>query len=366
MIRVLQFYPQLNNAGTERVIINLYENVNREEVQFDFLVEKPGELDDYIRSLGANIHYLQDSNKKNYYKRLIQFFNEHQEYKVVHTHTHAWMDVVLKAAKKCKIPCRVAHSHNARNDLSSIMWFIKGLTSIPMEMYATHFFACSSNAAKWLFPHRVNKCKVLYNGINLEKYLFNNDKRIEVRNKLDIKDDEFVFVHVGRFAEQKNHEYLVSILKHYNDSHDKWKALLIGCGPLEDDIKKLVKDYDIEDKVLFLGNRTDVNELLSASDCFVFPSLHEGLGIVVIEAQTTALPCIVSTAVPKEADLNLGLLKFIDLKESFDTWVNAIDEFAQVHDDRELYKDRIINSDYNIRKIGKQIEEFYKEMYENE
>lgn len=362
MVRVLQVYPQINNAGTERVIFNLYENMDTSQVQFDFLVEKPGELDEKIGKMGGKIHYLYEKNKKSYYSALISFFQEHPEYRVVHTHTHARMDVVLKAAKKCNVPCRIAHSHNARNDLPKVVAFLKGISSIPIEMSATHFFACSSNAAKWLFPHRVKECRVLYNGIRLEDYLFNAHSRQKVRSALKISDDAFVMIHVGRFAKQKNHEYLVKILENYRkvDPSD-WKMMMVGEGPLEESIARQVQEAGLKDHVLLLGSRKDVNELYSAADIFVFPSLHEGLGIVVIEAQASGLPCIVSDAIPIEADMDIGLMNTLCLQDDFEKWSKMIASKKQPVEERAGRKEAILSGKYNIKLIAAQVQAFYLE-----
>ena len=362
MIRVLQVYPQMNNAGTERVIFNLYENIDTKKVQFDFLVENPGELDEKIHKMGGKIYYLHADKKKDYYTALIEFFTQHEEYRIVHTHTHARMGIVLRAAEKCGVPCRIAHSHNARTDLPQIAAFIKGLSSIPMENAATHFFACSSNAAKWLFPHKWKECKVLYNGIYLEDYLFNTNNRQKVRNTLNISENTFVLIHVGRFAKQKNHEYLVKILERYNEiNHSEWKMLCIGEGPLEEDIKRQVAEAGLTDHVIFLGSRKNVNEFYSAADMFLFPSLHEGLGIVVIEAQASGLPCIVSDAVPVEADMDIGLLSTLSLQESLNRWCEMIEEKKQSVKTRDLQKEAILKGKYNIKLIAAQMQEFYLE-----
>lgn len=362
MIRVLQVYPQMNNAGTERVIFNWYENIDIEQVQFDFLVEKSGELDEKIKQMGGKIHYLYKKSNKEYYSAVIQFFSEHPEYKVVHTHTHDRMGLVLKAAKKSGVPCRIAHSHNARNDLPKVLAFVKGLDSIPIEKAATHFFACSNNAAKWLFPHKVKECKVLYNGIRLEEYLFNEDNRQKVREALGISKDTFVMIHVGRFARQKNHEYLVKILEEYGKKDlSNWKILFVGEGPLEEDIQKQIHKIGLFEHAMFLGSRKDVSELYSVADMFVFPSLHEGLGIVVIEAQTSGLPCIVSDAVPPEADMGVGLLNTLCLQDSLEKWCEMIAEKKQDVTSRESQKSEILEGKYNIKKIAAQIQQFYQE-----
>lgn len=358
MIRVLQVYPQMNNAGTERVIFNLYENIDTSRVQFDFLAEVPGELDEKIKQMGGNIFYIKEVSQLDYYRKLISFFKSHPEYQIIHTHTHARMWIVLKAAKKCGVKCRIAHSHNARNDLPQAAAIIKGLMSIPIEQNANYFFACSSNAARWLFPHRKD-CKILYNGIDLNDYLYTEEKRHSKRMELSIQKDEFVMIHIGRFAKQKNHEYLIKILAEYNLTRSNWKMLLVGVGPLQDYIKYQAKAAGIYDNIIFLDNRTDVNELLSAADLFVFPSLHEGLGIVVIEAQASGLHCIVSDAVPKEADLGIGLISTLSLDDPIESWVSEINKHSNLISKRSNYINSILNSKYNIKKIGEMVEKFY-------
>lgn len=362
MIRVLQVYPQMNNAGTERVIFNFYENIDTEQVQFDFLVERHGELDEKILNMGGKIYYLSEKKDKTYYTALLKFFSEHPQYKIVHTHTHKRMGLVLRAAQESGVPCRIAHSHNARTDLPRIGAFIKGLSSIPVEKAATHYFACSSKAAQWLFPHRTKECKIVYNGIFLENYLFRAQYRQKIRSSLGILDDAFVMIHVGRFAKQKNHQYLVKILEHYSKIDlSQWKMILVGEGPLQDSIQTLVRESGLTDHVIFLGSRTDVNELYSAADMFVFPSLHEGLGIVVVEAQASGLPCIVSNAVPPEADMGVNLLNTLNLRDSLEKWGQTIIAKKQDTVARDSQKDTILNGKYNIKRIAGQMQEFYLE-----
>ena len=358
MLRVLQVYPQMNNAGTERVIMNLYENMDLEKVQFDFLVEKQGELDEKIKNMGGRIYYL--PSDCDYRKKLKQFLKEHSEYHILHTHTHGNMGIVLKIAKKCGIKCRIAHSHNARTDLPVIATFLKGLTSLEIEKNATHFFACSTNAAKWLFPHRTKECKVVYNGIDLRKYLYQEDRRNYFRHELGIKKNETVLIHVGRFAKQKNHEFLIKVFDYLIKKEQlEAKLLLIGVGPLQEEIKRLVESLGLKERVIFMGNRSDVDSLLSASDLFVFPSLHEGLGIVVIEAQASGLKCIVSDAVPDEADLKLRTLQKVSLQDSEKYWCEMIREALKEKCNRNAYNERIMNSNYNIKNVAKQMQEFY-------
>ena len=354
MKKILQVYPQMNNAGTEMVIMNLFRNVDRNKISFDFLAQKPGLIDDEIRSMGGNIYYIPNTGKTEYYKRLFRFFEEHKEYTAIHTHTHAEMGMVLKAAKQAGITHRIAHSHNSREDLPSIFKLYKRITGIPIEQNANHFFACSNLAAKWLFPSKWQKCEVLENAIELERFAFNAETRIRMRQGFGFNDGDKVICHVGRFAEQKNHKRIIEILNEMIEADNSIKALLVGIGPLFDEMKSKSKT----DNIKFLGTRNDIPELLCAGDMFLFPSLHEGLGIVLIEAQASGLKCVSSDAVPPEADIGTGLLRRLPLKASNKEWIRNI-EASFVNHDRQKKSQAALDSRYNIKTIGKHIEEFY-------
>ena len=354
MKKILQIYPQFNNAGTEMVIMNLYRNIDRNKVSFDFLAQVPGSIDDTIRSMGGNIYYIPNDGKKDYYKKLISFFKEHQEYDAVHTHTHAEMGVVLKAAREAGIKHRISHSHNSREDLPAIFKLYKRITGMPIGQNANHFFACSRLAAKWLFPSRWKECEVLENAIELERFAFSEESRKKIRSEFGIGESDKVICHVGRFAEQKNHKRIIEILNEMTARDKSVKALLVGIGPLLDEMKAKAKS----DNIKFLGNCNNVPEILCAGDMFLFPSLHEGLGIVLIEAQANGLKCVASDAVPPEADIGNGLLERISLKEDNSVWTDKINLAFKNQDRAELSK-KALNSNYNIKTIGKRIEEFY-------
>ena len=348
----------MNNAGTERVIMNLYKNIDKEKVQFDFLVNKEGELDQEIIRMGGKISYLKYIDKKDYFNKLLTFFSMNK-YNIIHVHTHGNMLVVIKAAKESKVKCRIIHSHNSRQDLPKILKIFNLYRNIKIEKYATNFFACSKEAAKWLFPCKHKYAKIVYNAIDIDKYSFSEEIRKKVRSKLNIDDNEKVIMHVGRFARQKNHVKIIKIARKLVKKEKNIKFILIGTGPLEDNIKKKISKYNLQDKVMLLGNRKDVNELLMAGDLFLFPSLHEGLGIVVVEAQFSGLKCIVSTCVPEEADIKQGLVKKISLNKSNEYWSNEIIKELNNSNDRNFNKENSSCTNYNIKKIAKNMQEFY-------
>ena len=355
MERVLHVYPQMNSAGTEAVIMNLYRNIDREKVQFDLLVMTEGESDERFRALGANVHYLPKT--KNYKRDLVAFFKAHPEYKTVHTHTHREMGIVLGAAKRAGVPTRIAHSHNSRSDLPKLMKLYKLVSGWEMESSATHFLACSREAAEWLFPRKHRRAVVWNNAIDLDAFRFDPESREKYRAMLGIPSGAKVIAHVGRFADQKNHRFLIKLLNRLTEADESVYAILIGGGPLFDEIKAEAKS----ERILFLGQRSDVPALLSAADVFPFPSNYEGLGIVAVEAQASGLFCLASLGVPAAADVGIGLFERLSLAEGEEAWCDRIRVALDSADSgkRAERSAMAFDTDYNIHKVAKMSEDFY-------
>lgn len=355
MIRVLHIYPQMKSAGTEMVIMNLYRNIDREQIQFDFCVQKKGETDETILAMGGKVHYIPYS--KNYEQDMMAFFKSHPEYKIVHTHTHTEMGIVLRAAKKAGVPCRIAHSHNSRPDLPKIMKLYKMWTSRHIEASATHFLACSQEAAEWLYPLKHKKATVWNNAIDLDAFKFNEKTRREYRELLGIPNDAKVIAHVGRFAEQKNHTQMIEWLNSIMQKDESVYALLVGGGPLFERIKAKAQS----ERISFLGLRKDVPGILCASDVFLFPSLYEGLGIVAVEAQASGLQCIASMGVPAAADIGIGLFERHSLASSEAGWLERIYAAFSAFDltERKVLSEKAFETEYNIKQVAAQAQKFY-------
>lgn len=353
-MRILHVYPQLNNAGTEMVIMNLYRYVDRSQVQFDFLIQKPGELDDIVLSMGAKIHCIEKTG--HYTKDLFAFFSAHPEYRVIHTHTHAEMGTVLKQACRAGVPHRIAHSHSSRSDLPSIAKYYKLLSSWDIEQYATVFLACSLEAAAWLFPRKHRQAQIWRNAIDLHRFQFDPEKRSAYRSLLHVPEDAKLICHVGRFAKQKNHHRIISLLNQITQQDDSIHALLIGTGPLEEQIRRASNSPRIQ----FLGNRTDVADLLCAADLFLFPSLYEGLGIVAVEAQASGLPCVASTNVPQSADLGIGLFSQLPLSAPDQDWIQHVQRNLCMDEaNRTARSQMALSSQYHIGSAASAAQRFY-------
>lgn len=231
---------------------------------------------------------------------------------------------------------------------------------LPLRFEADLFLSCSREAGEWLFGRRIcesSKFYILKNAINIEEYVYNSEIRRSYRKMLEI-DNKFVIGHVGRFTEPKNHKFVLDIFEEIHKQNDKAILLLVGYGELYEKMQVVVEEKKLQDCVKFLGNRNDVPALMQAMDCFLFPSLFEGLGIVIIEAQAAGLPVICSEAIPREAYLT-DLITVKDLNESRLEWANEVLRYEKMNWIRENKKNDIIKAGYDIKETTEWIERLY-------
>lgn len=357
MIRVLQCVNDMHRAGLETMLMNYYRNIDRSKIQFDFLTHRPykSDYDDEIISLGGKVYYaprLYPQNYSKYFKWMEQFFKEHPEYKIVHSHIDAMSYLPLKAAKRAGVPVRIAHSHNTSID-KDFKYILKQYFRSRINSVTTDFCACGEEAGKFLFGDV--RYTIIPNAIDISKFLFHSEIRRKKREELNI-ENEFVIGHVGRLSYQKNHKFLVQIFNKFVVQNPNSMLLLIGVGEKEEEIKKQVEGFGLGEKVKFLGNRTDVNELYQVMDIFVMPSFFEGVPVVGIEAQFAGLPCIFSDKVPKEVKFNQKT-DFLGLDEPLEIWTKTIEKYK--NDSREQLLGELENSFYNIKKAHTLLENYY-------
>ncbi len=260
-----------------------------------------------------------------YQKALIKLFKE-KKYDIVHSHINALSVFPLKAAKKAGIKVRIAHSHSTSNKVEWKKNLIKSMLIPFSKVYANKYMCCSELAGRYLFGDKAyddGKVYILNNAIDMENFKFNEYTRKNVREELKVSDDTLVIGHVGRFVEQKNHIFLIDIFKNLHDKNSNSVLVLIGQGPLQDKMKEKVRSLGLVDSVRFLGQRDDIYRLYNGFDAFCFPSLYEGLGIVLIEAQANGLPCIASSEVP-EVVKKTDNFKFVGLNDEVEKWSESI------------------------------------------
>lgn len=351
----------MNRGGAETLIMNLYRNIDRSKVQFDFLTCKEGVFDNEIVKMGGKVHripYISDVGHFKYVKELNNFFITNNQYKIVHSHMDKMTGLVLREAKKAGIPIRISHSHNTSSEggiASKVYKWYAGNFILPNT---TNFFACSNYAAKWLFKKKSHSTKILKNGIECDKFVFSQRVREEVRRELKLDTNTFVLGHVGRFAHQKNHGFLIETFAEFHKINQDSVLILVGDGPLRLDIKKQVENLNLQDKVKFVGIRSDIQRLLQSFDVFVFPSLHEGLPVSLIEAQGSGLPCIISDNISQEVDIGSNLIEFIPLSDK-GLWIEKIKGISAKHVGRKNITSTLAKQGYDIRETAANIEHFY-------
>ena len=302
---IAQIMGKWVGGGVESVIMNYYRHLDHSKIQFDFICDEDSTRIPYdeIKKLGGRVFLVPKyQNLPKYLKALEKLFKENQ-YRIVHSNINTLSVFPLYAAKKAGVSIRISHSHSTSNPKEWKRNLIKNILRPFSKCYATDYFACSELAGRYLFGNKTfdrGEVKIIHNAIDIDKFRFDEVARKKLRKEFGIKDSTIVIGHVGRFVQQKNHTFLVDVFKEYHKKNPDSKLLLVGSGPLEDEIKKKVERLDLEDSVLFLGQRDDINKLYSVMDVFCLPSLYEGLPVVGIEAQATGLPTIFSNRISKE------------------------------------------------------------------
>lgn len=350
----------MHRGGIESYMMNYYRNIDRDKVQFDFIVHgyEKGEYDDEITDMGGKIFHVPTKSKHplKYKKELKKIF-KNNDYKIIHSHLDAMSAWVLKEAKRCGIPVRIAHSHNTQHlTTNKIKFAVNEYARKNINRFANCRCACSPDAAKWLFGTE----DVIYvkNAIDTDKFKFDENVRNSVRAELGI-GNELVIGHVGRFDYQKNHEFLVEVLSKVVNVKNDAKLLLVGDGILRADIEKQIAELGLNDNVIMLGVRDDACRIFNAFDIFALPSRFEGLGIVLIEAQANGLKCIASEVVPQEANAgnNVKYLPFdteLWSKEIVDTDITRNVDIKLLHD-----------RGYDIKNEALKLQEMYLKLNED-
>lgn len=364
-IRVLHVVRYLEQGGIQNLLMNLYRNIDREKIQFDFLVCGQGVFEEEIKNLGGKIYqvsYITEVGEKKYIKELEKFFLEHPEYKIVHSHLNQVSGAVMQACKQANVPIRIAHSHNTNNSNNIVLKGYKRYLQSKINKYATDYLACTKEAAKWLFRKNINKAVLLNNAIETQKFQFSEKNRKEIREKLKIDDEAVVIGNVGRCVKAKNQEFLLDIFAEYKKKNKNAFLIIVGEGILKEKLIKKAKKIDSSIKII--EPTKEIEKYYSAFDYFVFPSKFEGLGIVLIEAQISGLQCFASEKVIPASVKITERLTFINLKQSPTLWAEKI-PLNNVYA-KERNNIAVRGDSYDIKNIAKQLEEIYIERYKKE
>ena len=362
--RILHITSSLRkSSGVMSVIMNYYKNIDKEKIQFDFLFFRDLEdtYQDEIEKMGGEVYLSPDPKNILKFIRFINqfFYNKSNEYIAVHLHEAYLNSLILPVAKKYDIKHRIIHNHATKYSDKKINSIRNKILCIPIKKTANHFMACSEAAGIFLFGKNEiekNNIYILNNAIEINKFKFCKSIREKIRREL-LLEDKLVVGHVGRFNEPKNHVYLIEVFSEVYKKNKNALLILIGEGPLSRKVRSLVKELNLTSKVLFLGLRTDVNELMQAMDIFVLPSLYEGLPVVAVEAQASGLPCIISNSITDEIKIT-DLVTFKSLNQSPSEWADDILNINNKHSRYDTSR-KIIDAGYDIKSAASRLEEYY-------
>lgn len=373
-IRILHVLGGTGAGGAESRIMDLYRQLDKNEIQFDFLVHssavrragddaskrEPQFYDEEIKKMGGHIYVLPKFKVYNYFtyrKAIRAFFAKHHEFGAVQGHMTSTASIYLPLAKKAGIPMTIAHSRNAGVEKG-----LKGTATkiLRKNLYriADKCFACSELAGIDVFGKawvEAGNVKIIHNAIDAGKFTYQPEKRAAMRKKLGI-EDKFVVGHVGRFNTQKNHPYLIDIFAALIRMREDAVLILLGDGP---DQKKMEEKCDmlgIREKVFFLGTQRGPEDYYQAFDIFLLPSFHEGLPGVLIEAQAAGLPCLVSDTVTGEAKAT-ELVTYLSIGQPAEVWAGEIAARAD-YERHDTYRE-LAESGFDVKTQVEAYRKFY-------
>lgn len=364
-LRVLFFIDRLRLGGIQMLAYDILMHNDPSKMVIEILNLDDGEqypLTQTLKDMGVTIHLLKGAwmhsplDLPHYYRAVDTFFAQHHDYDVVHMHSSSKNYYILQCAAKWGIPVRVAHSHNTGFQSHNPLTIAMGnLMMKPMRRYATHWVGCSKLACEWLFGQGCverGEAQVILNGIDSSLFVYDPQVRQEVRKTLGV-EDKFVIGHVGRFAHQKNHTFLLDIFAEVAKRRDDAVLVLIGIGELMEAMQQKAAKLGIADKVIFAGFRDDRNRYMQAMDSFLFPSLHEGLSVVLIEAQASGMPVFTSDSTTTETKYS-PYMHFLSLQQSAAEWADRIIEQGSV--ERRDMTATIYEAGFDIRVM---VQNFY-------
>lgn len=361
-IRIAQIIGKWVGGGVEAVVMNYYRYMDKDKIQFDFICDSDSTDIPYeeINKLGGKVILIPPYQKVFKYHKELKNVLKEGKYKIAHSHINTLSVFSLWAAKSAGVPVRIAHSHSTTNRKEKKKNLLKQVLRPFSKIFATDYMCCSELAGRWLFGNKEygkGNVYLLNNAIDLEKFKYDENIRKQKRKELEIVEDTLVIGHIGRFVEQKNHRFLIDIFNELHKKQPNSILLLIGQGPLMQEMKEKVSRLNLEKAVKFLGQRNDTNQLYQAFDVLLLPSLYEGLPVVGVEAQAAGLLCILSNDMTKETKI-LDTTVFMSLEDSAEKWAECILEIVK-NFNRINTKMEVSKNGFNIKIEAKKLSSIY-------
>lgn len=355
-LRVAQIMGKMVGGGVESTVMNYYRHIDTSKVQFDFLIDADSTLipKKEIERRGGRIFVIPPyQHQVAYQNKLSQLFRQ-EKWLIIHSHINTLSVFPLWAAKRAGIPIRIAHNHATAGKGEFVRDVLKYTLRVAANWFPTNRLACSEYAGKWLFGRA--PFGIVVNGFEVQKFAFDPQARKRMRHALGIDDKAFVIGHVGRFAPPKNQAKLISYFAHTDLPADSY-LVFAGQGPDLEDCRHLADQLNIQNQVIFAGQQRDMPAFYSALDVFALPSTYEGLGMALVEAQASGLPCIASSAVSREADPSqrVGFIPFDDVN----AWTNALAQAKPRKDRRLTDQEQYALARFDIKKAAPQLTNYY-------
>lgn len=362
-IRVAQVLRQMNMGGIEAILLNYYRAMDKERVQFDFLVEEGSEIPcrAEMEALGSRVFTLPPIRRPGAYAKALRARIRSEGYRIVHANMNTLNAFALTPAWREGVPVRISHNHSTANSRELARYITKGLLRPSARAFATHRFACSRTAGAWMFGEkavRQGRVQVMHNAIDLPRFAYDPRTRARLREALGL-GDALVVGHVGRFCQTKNQAFAVECFAALHARRPDARLLLVGVGETLPSVLARAASLGVAEQVLYLGARTDVHALYAAMDGLLLPSLYEGMPVVGIEAQASALPCVFSEHVPREAGL-LSNVRFLPLKDPA-RWADALLEGIAAQDRVSVDTAPMVAAGYDIHTAAERLTTFYEQ-----
>lgn len=347
-------------GGIETFILKTISEINKETFQIDFLSfigDVPCFYEE-LKGMGANFFFV-TKRSKNYIKNKKEIRNllKSEQYDIVHCHQNSF-SYITPCVEALKLGIKViVHAHNAGCLQGIKSRILHEINKKRISRKKITCIAVSDYAGKWFFGQKKDYV-VLNNGVEIDKFKFSEEKRKIGRKELNVGDRKIV-LHVGAFRQQKNHQRIIEIFNDYIKYNPKACLVLVGEGKLKNEIMKSVSDKNLEDYVIFTGNRSDVDILMSAADVFLFPSYYEGFPIALLEAECNGLPCIISDVITTQVYID-DLCYPISLESTNRKWIEALESVRSSK--RNIYSKSVEKKGFGINSEVNQLEKIYMDL----
>ncbi|ACB62077.1 glycosyl transferase group 1 [Exiguobacterium sibiricum 255-15] len=365
-VRVLHVLGSTNLGGAQSFVMNLYRKIDTTKIQFDFVIHTNDACfyDQEILSRGGKIFRCPNYKGNNHFEYLSwwkKFLRDNSEnYEFLHSHIRSTAWIYMMLCRKYKLNT-IAHSHSISSG-KGFKSFVKNSMQLPIRYISNYQFACSEKAGTWLFGRSIiykKTFKIVKNSIELEKYYFDYSKRTLLKEEMDLKGKKIIG-HIGRMTTAKNHLKILGVFQEFKKNNSNTILLLIGDGELKEKIVEEANKMNILNDIYFLGAVHNVEDYLQVMDVFLFPSLWEGLGISLIEAQAAGLECVISDSIPEDVILS-DLITIVPLKESHSYWAKIIQNKITNTSHRQSDINNIAEQGYDINQLVSWFEEFYRQ-----